>query len=130
LIDINKFKIKTHNVFQSFMAKPAHYWTAFAAPVDIILMTSDTLFMKRCQKGNRDFFCQLFFVACGALASFALISVVEYIKIMVAHPASKDGFVQIVVKPNGMIIALAKFLALKIHDSFIGFFILGPCRGC
>jgi hypothetical protein len=68
-------------------------------------------------------------MACGALASFALISVVEDIKIMVAHPASKDGFVQIVVKPNGMFMALAKFLAFKIHDSFIGFFILGPCRG-
>ena len=53
----------------------------------------------------------MFFVACSALASFALISVVEDIEIMVAHPASNDVFVQIVVKPNGMFMALAKFLA-------------------
>jgi hypothetical protein len=50
-------------------------------------------------------------VARSTLASFAFISVVEDIKIMVAHPASKDSLVQIVVKPNGMFMALAKFLA-------------------
>ena len=74
------------------MTKPAHYGTTFSAPIDIIFMTPDTLFMKRRQKGNRDFLCQLFFVACGALAPFALISVVEDIEIMVAHPASKNNF--------------------------------------
>jgi len=93
------------------MTEPAHYWTAFTAPVYIIFMTPDTLFVKCRQQRNRDFICQPFFVACGALAPFALISVVEDIEIMVAHPASKDGFVQIVVKPNGMLMALAKFLA-------------------
>ncbi len=93
------------------MAKPTHYGTAFTAPVDIIFMTPDTLFVKCRQQRNRDFLCQLFFVACGALASFALIPVGKDIEIMVAHPASKDGFVQIVVKPNGMFMALAKFLA-------------------
>jgi hypothetical protein len=91
-------------------------------------MTSDTLFVKRCQKGNRDFLCQPFFVACGALAPFAFIPVVEHIEIMVTHPASKDGFVQIVVKPHGMFMALTKFLAFKVHDPFIGLFILGPCQ--
>jgi len=74
------------------MTKPAHYGTAFSAPVDIVFMTPDTLFVKGRQKGNRDFLCQPFFVACGALASFALISVVEDIEIMVADPAPKDGF--------------------------------------
>ena len=93
------------------MTKPAHYGTAFAAPVDIIFMTPDTLFVKCRQKGNRDFLCQLFFMACGALAPFAFISVVEHIEIMVAYPASKDGLMQIVVKPNGMFMALTKFLA-------------------
>ena len=82
------------------MTKPAHQRTAFSAPVDIIFMTSDTLFVKRRQQRNRDFLCQLFFVTSGALAPFAHISVVEDIKIMVADPASKDGFVQIVVKSN------------------------------
>jgi len=74
-------------------------------------MTPDTLFVKCRQQRNRDFLCQPFFVACGALAPFALISVVINVEIMVAHPASKDGFVQIVVKSNGMFMALAKFLA-------------------
>jgi len=74
-------------------------------------MTPDALFVKCRQQRNRDFICQLFFVTCGALASFALISVGKNIKIMVAHPASKDGFMQIVVKSNGMFMALAKFLA-------------------
>lgn len=125
-----KVYVSHKHVLLLFMTIATHYGTTFAAPVDIVFMTPDTLFVKCRQKGNRDFLCQPFFVACGALASFALISVVEDIKIMVAHPASKDGFVQIVVKPNGMFMALAKFLAFKIHDSFIGFFILGPCRGC
>jgi len=74
-------------------------------------MTSDTLFVKCRQQRNRDFVCQPFFVACGALAPFAFIPVVEHIEIMVADPASEDGFVQIVVKPNGMFMVLAKFLA-------------------
>jgi hypothetical protein len=74
-------------------------------------MTPDALFVKCRQKGNRDFLCQPFFVACGALAPFAHISVVENIEIMVTHPASKDNFMQIVVKPNGMFMVLAKFLA-------------------
>jgi hypothetical protein len=68
-------------------------------------------------------------MACGAFAPFALISVVEDIEIMVAHPASKNNFMQIVVKPHGMFMVFTEFLAFKIHDSFIGFFILGPCRG-
>ena len=93
------------------MAKPAHYWTAFSAPVDIIFMTTDTLFVKRRQQRNRDFLCQLFFMACGALAPFALISVVEDIEIMVAHPASKNNFMQIVVKPHRMFMVFAEFLA-------------------
>jgi hypothetical protein len=98
-------------LYGSFMTKPTHYGTAFTAPVDIIFMTPDTLFVKCRQQRNRDFICQPFFVACGALAPFAHISVVEDIEIMVAHPASEDGFVQIVVKSNGMFMALAKFLA-------------------
>ena len=93
------------------MTESAHYGTAFTAPVDIIFMTPDTLFVKCRQQRNRDFICQPFFVACGALAPFAHISVVEDIEIMVAHPASEDVFVQIVVKPNGMFMALAKLLA-------------------
>jgi len=55
-------------------------------------MTADALFVKGRQQRNRDFLCQPFFVACGALASFPLISVVEDIEIMVADPAPKDGF--------------------------------------
>ena len=82
------------------MTKPAHQGTAFTVPSDIIFMTPDTLFVKGRQQRNRDFICQPFFVACGALAPFALISVVEDIEIMVAHPASKDGFVQIMVKSH------------------------------
>jgi hypothetical protein len=50
-------------------------------------------------------------VACGALAPFALVSVVENIEIMVAHPTSDNNFMQIVVKPNGMFMVLAKFPA-------------------
>ena len=112
------------------MTKSAHQRTAFATPVDIIFMTSDTLFVKGRQQRDRDLLCQLFFVASGALAPLAHISVVEDIKIMVADPASKDALVYIMVKPHGRFMALAKFLAFKIHDPFIGLFILGPCRRC
>jgi len=89
-------------------------------------MTSNTLFMKRRQKGNRDFLCHLFFVASGALAPFSIISVGEDIEIMVANPAPNNGFVYIMVKPHGMLMMLAEFLAFKIHGSCIGLFILGP----
>jgi hypothetical protein len=108
------------------MAKSAHYGTAFSAPVDIIFMTSDTLFVKRRQQRDRYFLCQLFFVASGTLAPLALISVGKNIEIMVADPASKDGFVQIMVESHGMFMMPAEFLALKIHDACIGEFILGP----
>jgi hypothetical protein len=110
------------------MTKPAHQGTAFTAPINIIFMTSDTLFMKSRQKGNRDLFCHLFFVTSGTLAPFALISVGEDIKIMVTNPASYNGFVYIMVKPHWTLKVFAKFLAFKIHDSFIGFFILRPCH--
>jgi len=56
-------------------------------------MTTDALFMKRRQEGNRDLIGQLFFVASGTLTPFALIPVVKDIKIMVADPASNGGFV-------------------------------------
>jgi hypothetical protein len=75
------------------MAKPAHNGTAFPAPVDIIFMTTDALFVKRRQQRNWYCLCQFFFVASGALAPFALISVGKDIKIMVADPASEDIFV-------------------------------------
>jgi len=91
-------------------------------------MTPDTLFVKCRQQRNRDFLCQPFFVACGALAPFALISVVEDIKIMMTNPASKNGFVQIMIKPHGMLVALAEFLAFYIHNPFLDLFILGPCH--
>jgi hypothetical protein len=109
-----------------FMTKPAHQGTAFTAPVDIIFMTSDTLFMKSRQKGNRDFLCQLFFVTSGTLTPFAFISVGENIEIMVTNPAPNNGFVYIMVKPHWTLMVFAKFLAFKIHDSCIGLFILGP----
>ena len=108
------------------MTKPTHYGTTFTAPVYIIFMTSDTLFVKCRQQGYRDFICQPFFVACGALAPFAHISVVEDIEIMVAHPASKDGFMQIVVKPHGMFMVFTECLAFNVHDTFLDLFILGP----
>jgi len=92
-------------------------------------MATDALFMERRQKGDRDFRCQLFFVAPGTFAPLVLISVGEDIEIMVANPALKNGFVYIMVKPHGTFMVFAKFLAFKIHDSFIGFFILGPCSG-
>ena len=111
------------------MTKSAHYGTAFSAPVDIIFMAADTLFVKSRQKRNRDFFCQPFFVACGALTPFALISVVIDVKIMVAHPASKDGFVQIVVKPYRMFMVLAELSAFNVHNTFLDLFILGPRCG-
>ncbi len=112
------------------MTKPAHYGTTLTTPNDIIFMTSDALFVKGCQQRNRDFIGQLLFVACGALASFALVSVAKNVKIVVAYPASKDGFVQIVVKANGMFMELAKFPAFKIHNPFFDLFLLGPSRGC
>jgi hypothetical protein len=71
----------------------------------------------------------MFFVACSALASFALISVVINVEIMVAHPASNDVFVQIVVKPNGMFMVLAELSAFNVHNTFLDLFILRPCRG-
>mgnify|MGYP006889794974 FL=1 len=75
------------------MTKPAHYGTAFPAPVDIILMTTDALFVKRRQQRNRYLLCQFFFVTSGTFAPFALIPVGKHIKIMVADPASEDIFV-------------------------------------
>ena len=71
----------------------------------------------------------MFFVACGALTPFTLISVVEDIEIMVTDPAPEDVFVQIVVKPDGMFMALAELSAFNVHNTFLGLFILRPCRG-
>jgi len=116
--------------FLLFMAKPAHQGTAFTPPDNIIFMTPDTLFVKCRQQRNRDFLCQSFFVACGALAPFALVSVVEDIEIMVAHPASKNNFMQRVVKPHGMFMVFAELLAFNVHDAFLDFFFLGPCDRC
>ena len=99
------------------MTKPAHYGTAFPAPVDIILMTTDALFVKRRQQRNRYLLCQLLFVTSGTFAPFALIPVGKDIKIMVADPASKDGFMQIMIKPYGMLMMPAEFFAFKIHNS-------------
>ena len=75
------------------MTKPAHYGAAFSTPLDIILMTTDALFVKRCQQRNRYLLCQLLFVTSGTLAPFALIPVGKDIKIMMADPAPKIGFV-------------------------------------
>ena len=75
------------------MAKSAHYGTTFPAPVNIILMTTDALFVKCGQQRNRYLLCQLLFVTSGTLAPFALISVGKNIKIMVADPAPEDIFV-------------------------------------
>jgi hypothetical protein len=113
-------------MFLLFMTISTHQGTAFSAPVNIIFMTSDTLFMERRQKGNRDLFCQLFFVASGALAPFSLISVGKDIEIMVANPAPNNGFVYIMVKSHWPLMVFAKFPAFEIHDSCIGLFILGP----
>ncbi len=113
---------------RSFMTKSAHYGAAFSSPFDIILMTPDAFFVKRRQQGNRNFLCQLSFVASGTLAPFAFIPVGKYIKIMMADPASNDGFVQIMIKPHGILMMPAKFPAFEIHNPFIGFFILGPCQ--
>jgi hypothetical protein len=110
------------------MANSAHYGTTFSAPVDIIFMTSDTLFMKRRQQGDRYFFCQFFFVTPGTFAPLATVSVAENIEIMVADPASKDGFVQIMVELHRMFMMPAKFPAFKVHDACIGEFILGPSQ--
>jgi hypothetical protein len=112
--------------FRSFMTKSAHYGTAFSAPVDIILMAPDALFMKRRQQGDWNFFCQLFFVTSRTLTPLAFIPVGKNIKIMMADPASNGGFVQIMVKPHRTLMMSAEFPAFEIHDSFIGFFILGP----
>ena len=71
----------------------------------------------------------MFFVACGALTPFTLISVVEDIEIMVTDPAPEDVFVQIVVKPNGMFMVLAELSAFNVHNTFLDLFILRPCRG-
>jgi hypothetical protein len=81
------------------MTKTAHYGTAFPTPVDIIFMTTDALFVKRRQQRNRYFFSQFFFVTSGTFAPLSLISVGKNIKIMVADPASKDGLVQVMIKP-------------------------------
>jgi hypothetical protein len=91
-------------------------------------MTPDALFVKRRQQRNRNFLCHLFFVASGALTSFAVIPVGKDIKIMMAHPASNGGFVQIMIKSHGMLMAPAEFSAFEIHNSCIGFRILGPSR--
>jgi hypothetical protein len=93
------------------MTKPAHYGAAFSTPLDIILMTSDALFVKCRQKWNRNFLCQPFFVASGTFAPFALIPVGKDIKIMMTDPASNGGFVQIMIKPHGMLMKPAEFSA-------------------
>ena len=111
------------------MTKSAHYRTAFSAPVDIIFMTTDALFVKRRQQRDRYFFCQFFFVACSALAPFTFVSVVEDVEIMVAHPASKNGFVQVMIKPYRVFMEFAELSAFKVHNTFLDLFILGPCRG-
>jgi len=108
------------------MTIPTHDGTAFTAPVDIILMTPDALFMKRRQKGDRDFAGQLFFVASGTLASLAFIPVGKNIEIMVANPALENDFMQIMVEYHRAFTVSAEFLAFKVHDSFIGFLFLGP----
>ena len=45
---------------------------------------------------------------------------------MMANPAPKIGFMQIMVKLHGMLMQPAEFSAFEIHDSCTGCFILGP----
>ncbi len=112
------------------MTKSAHDGTAFATPLDIILMAPDASFVERRQQRNRNLFGQFFFMASRTLTAFAIIPVRIDIKIMMADPAPKIGFVQIMVKPHGMLMKPAEFSAFEIHDSCTGLFILGPRHWC
>jgi len=82
------------------------------------------------QQGYRNIFVEFFLMASGALTALAEIPVGEHIKVMVAHPAAQNGFVQIVVKLHRRLIVPAESFAFQIHDPFLDFFVLGPCMGC
>ena len=111
------------------MAYAAHYRTAAATPIQIILMTAPALLVIGHQQRHRNILFERLLVATGALAAFTEVSVGEYIKIVVAHPATQDRFMQVVVKLHRRLIVLTKPLAFQVHDAGLpGFF--GPCMGC
>jgi len=63
-------------------------------------MTASAFLMKGHQQGNWNIFVESLFMTGGTLAAFTEVSVGEDIKIMMADPATKHGFVQIVIKPH------------------------------
>ena len=86
--------------------------------------------MKGRQQGYRNILVEFLLMAGGALTAFAEIPVGEHIKVMVAHPATQNGFVQIVVKPDRRLIVPAESFAFQVHNPFLDLFFLGPCLGC
>jgi hypothetical protein len=92
-------------------------------------MTAPAQLMKGHQQGHWEIFVEFLLVTGGTLAAFTEVPVVKHIKIMVTHPATKNGFVQIVVKSNLRLIVLTESFAFQVHDPFLRF-LLGPCQGC
>jgi hypothetical protein len=89
-------------------------------------MTAPAFLMKGHQQGHWNVFVEFLFVTGGALAAFTEVSVGENIKIMMADPATQNGFVQIVIKPHRRLKMFFEPFAFQVHDPFLGFF-LGPC---
>ena len=85
--------------------------------------------MEGHQQGYRNVFIEFFFMAAGALAPFTKVPVREDIEIVVADPATNEGFMQIVVKPYRRLEVFLKSQAFQVHDSLLDIF-LGPCHGC
>ncbi len=90
-------------------------------------MTAPAFLMKGHQQGYWNIFVEFLFVTGGALAAFTEVSVGEDIKIMMADPATKNGLVQIVIKPHRRLKVFTKTFAFQVHDPFLGFFFLRPC---
>ena len=89
-------------------------------------MTASAHLMIGHQQGYWNFLVESLFVAGGALAAFTEVSVGKDIKIMMTDPATKNGFVQIVIKPHRRLKMFFKPFAFQVHDPFLDFF-LGPC---
>ena len=74
-------------------------------------MTAPAFLMKGHQQGDWNIFVEFLFVTGRALAALTEVSVGEDIKIMMADPATKNGFVQIVIKPHLRLKVFAKTFA-------------------
>jgi len=79
------------------------------------------------QQRYGDILVELLFVATGAFAAFAEVTVGKHIKIMVADSAAQLGLMYIVVELHRRLEVFTEPSAFQVHDPFLDIFLLGPC---